>query len=202
MPYLYHHDKIFQKLIQTWNKFSNNLYLAFLFLLSIVFTRKYKLILNILSQSFYPCLYVYTIYGSNIVFSCINVCQVSREMLKTEAVGLIMQGWFWDSDASLPFFSDRHTNAPLMTKLDCTVASPVGRCYCLPENPDKLWLHVAGHCRVVKSVDVAAREGLQPGGGSHPLPYCCHIALYNNQLWFYPVRNAYYSSMDILSRIR
>ena len=23
-----------------------------------------------------------------------------------------------------------------------------------------------------------------------PVPYCCHIALYNNQLWFYPMRNA------------
>ena len=56
------------------------------------------------------------------------------------------------------------------------VASPVGRCYCLPENPGKLWLHVAGHCPAVKSADVVARERLQRGGGSPPsallLSYC------------------------------
>ena len=48
------------------------------------------------------------------------------------------------------------------------VARPVGRRYCLPENPDKLWLHVAGHCPAAKSADVAVREELQRGGGSHP----------------------------------
>ena len=43
-------------------------------------------------------------------------------------------------------------------------------------NPDKLSLHVAGHCPAVKSADVPAREGLQQGKGSHPctllLSYC------------------------------
>ena len=33
------------------------------------------------------------------------------------------------------------------TNLDCMVDSPVGRCYCLPENLDKLWPHVAGYIR-------------------------------------------------------
>ena len=45
----------------------------------------------------------------------------------------------------------------------------MGRCYCLPETPDKLWLHVAGHCPAVKSADVTARQGLQRGEGSHQL---------------------------------
>ena len=62
------------------------------------------------------------------------------------------------------------------------VASPVGLCYCLPENPDKLWLHVAGHCPAVKSADVAAREDCNGAEDLIPLPYCYHIALYNNQL--------------------
>ena len=43
-------------------------------------------------------------------------------------------------------------------------------------NPDKLCLHVSGYCPAVKSADVAAREGLQRGEGSHPctllLSYC------------------------------
>ena len=47
-------------------------------------------------------------------------------------------------------------NALMGTNLDCMVASPVGRCYCLPQNPDKLGLHVAGHCLAVQSANVAA----------------------------------------------
>ena len=58
---------------------------------------------------------------------------------------LIMRGWLEDSDASLPFCPERPTNALWGTNLGCMVASSVGRRYCLPENPDKLWLHVAGH---------------------------------------------------------
>ena len=73
-----------------------------------------------------------------------------------------------DSNASLPFCLDRPKTALWGTNLDCMVASPVGRFYCLPENPNKLWLPVAGHCSVVKSADVAAREGPERGGGSHP----------------------------------
>ena len=59
---------------------------------------------------------------------------------------------------------------------DYMVASRAGRCYFVPENPDKLWLNMVGHCPAVKSADVAAGEGLQWGGGSHPctlpLSYC------------------------------
>ena len=51
------------------------------------------------------------------------------------------------------------------------VASAVGRCYSLPENPDKLRVHVVGHYPAVSSADVATREGLQRGGGSHPFTY-------------------------------
>ena len=86
---------------------------------------------------------------------------------------LIVRGWLGDFDASLPFFPDRPTNAQLGgggANLVFIVAS------CLPENPDILRLNVAGHCPAVKSTDVAAREGLQRGGGSHPctllLSYC------------------------------
>ena len=83
---------------------------------------------------------------------------------------LIVQGWLGGggSDASLSFSPDRPTNALSGTNLACTVVSPMGRCHCLPENPDKPRLHVAGHCSAVKCCDVAAREGLQRGGGSHP----------------------------------
>ena len=57
-----------------------------------------------------------------------------------------------NSDASMPFRTDRPRNSLWGTNLGFMVASPVGRCYRLPENPDKLWLHVAGHCPVVKSL--------------------------------------------------
>ena len=67
-----------------------------------------------------------------------------------------MQGWLGDSVASLPLCPDRPTNGFMGTNLDCMVATPVRRCYCLPDNPDKLLLHVAGHCPAIKSVDVAA----------------------------------------------
>ena len=40
------------------------------------------------------------------------------------------------------------------------VARPVVRYYCLPENLDKVWLHVVWHCPAVKSADVAERERL------------------------------------------
>ena len=49
---------------------------------------------------------------------------------------LIVRGWLVDSDASLPFCPDSPTNALWGTNLDCMVTSPVGRCYCLAENPD------------------------------------------------------------------
>ena len=64
------------------------------------------------------------------------------------------------------------------------------RFYILPDNPDKLCLHVAGYCPAVKSADVAARQGLQRGGGSH---YCTillsHCPLQQSIL-ILPVRNA------------
>ena len=62
-----------------------------------------------------------------------------------------------DSDISLLFCPDHASEALWGTNLGCMVALPVGRCYCLPENPNKLWLHVAGHCPVVKSADCAAK---------------------------------------------
>ena len=66
------------------------------------------------------------------------------------------------------------TNALWGTNLDCMVAS--GTMLFFDRNPDKLWVHVAGHCPAVKSADVAAREGLQRGRGSYPcilqLSYC------------------------------
>ena len=89
---------------------------------------------------------------------------------------LIVRGWLENSDTSLPFCPDHPTNALWGTNLDCMMASPVERCYCLPENPVKLLLHVVEHCPAVKSHDVAAREGLQWGEGSPPctllLSYC------------------------------
>ena len=75
-----------------------------------------------------------------------------------------MRGWLGNSDASLLFCPDRPTNALWGTNLDFIVANPMGGCYCLPENPDKLWLHEARHCPVVKKADVAAREGHHRGG--------------------------------------
>ena len=69
---------------------------------------------------------------------------------------LIVRGRLGDSAASLPCCPDRPTNALWGTHLECMMASPVGRYCSLPETPDKLWLHVAGHCPAVKSADVAA----------------------------------------------
>ena len=57
------------------------------------------------------------------------------------------------------FCPERPTNALLGTNLYCMVASPVGPCYSLPKNPDKLRLHVARHFPAVKSADIAAQEG-------------------------------------------
>ena len=76
------------------------------------------------------------------------------------------------------------------TNLNCMVVSPVGRCYCLPENLDKLWLHVTGHCAVVKSFDVATRERLQRGGGSHSRALLLSHCPPQQSAVFYPVRNA------------
>ena len=90
---------------------------------------------------------------------------------------------------TLPYSSDCPRNALWGTNLDFMVASSVGRCFCLPENPDNLWLNVVSHCPAVKSADVAAREGLQRGVGSYPCTLLLLIAIYNNQLCSYPVRH-------------
>ena len=66
----------------------------------------------------------------------------------------------------------------------------VVRCYCLPENPDKLGQHVVGHCPAAESDYVVAQAGLQQVQDLIPIPYCGHIARNNNQLWFYPVSDA------------
>ena len=59
------------------------------------------------------------------------------------------------------------TNAQLGTNLDCTVASRVVQCCCLPESLDKLWLHEDGHYHAGKSFDAVALTELRQDEGSH-----------------------------------
>ena len=60
------------------------------------------------------------------------------------------------SDVFLRACPVRPTNAQLGTNLDCTVASRVVQCCCLPESLGKLWLHEDGHYRAVKAFDAIA----------------------------------------------
>ena len=61
----------------------------------------------------------------------------------------------------------RPTNAQLGTNLDCTVASRVVQCCCLPESLGKLWLHEDGHYHAGKSFDAVALTELRQDEGSH-----------------------------------
>ena len=61
----------------------------------------------------------------------------------------------------------RPTNAQLGTNLDCTVASPVVQCCCLPESLGKLWLHEDGHYHAGKSFDAVEQTELRQDEGSH-----------------------------------
>ena len=81
-----------------------------------------------------------------------------------------------------------NTNAQLGTNLDCTVASRVVQCCCLPESLGKLWLHEDGNYHAGKSFDAVSLMETRPDEGSHlcilplsPLPHwkatrslCCH----------------------------
>ena len=51
--------------------------------------------------------------------------------------------------------------------LDCTVASRVVQCCCLPESLGKLWLHEDGHYHARKSFDAIALAELRQDEGSH-----------------------------------
>ena len=99
---------------------------------------------------------------------------------------LIVQGWLGGSDGSLSFSPDLPTNALWGTNLTCTVVSPMGRRHCLPENPDKTRLHVAGNCSVENAVTLLHERDCNGEEDLIPVPDCCYIALYNNQLWFIP----------------
>ena len=59
----------------------------------------------------------------------------------------------------------RPTNAQLGTNLDCTVASRVEQCCCLPESLGKLWLHEDGHYHAGKSFDAVALTELRQDEG-------------------------------------
>ena len=50
----------------------------------------------------------------------------------------------------------RPTNAQFGTNLDCTVASRVVQCCCLPESLGNFWLHEDGHYHAGKSFDAIA----------------------------------------------
>ena len=71
------------------------------------------------------------------------------------------------SDVFLRACPVRPTNAQLGTNLDCTVASRVVQCYCLPESLGKLWLHEDGHYHAGKSFDAVALKELRQDEGSH-----------------------------------
>ena len=71
------------------------------------------------------------------------------------------------SDVFLRACPVRPTNAQLGTNLDCTVASRVVQCCCLPESLGKLWLHEDGHYHAGKSFDVVALTELRQDEGSH-----------------------------------
>ena len=60
------------------------------------------------------------------------------------------------SDVFLRACPVRPTKAQLGTNLDCTVASRVVHCCCLPESLGKLWLHEDGHYHAGKSFDAVA----------------------------------------------
>ena len=61
----------------------------------------------------------------------------------------------------------RPTNAQLGTNLDCTVASRVVQCSCLPESLGKLWLHEDRHYHAGKSFDAVALTEQRQDEGSH-----------------------------------
>ena len=67
------------------------------------------------------------------------------------------------SDVFLGACPVRPTNAHLGTNLDCTVASRVVQCCCLPESLGKLWLHEDGHYHAGKSFDAVALTELRTG---------------------------------------
>ena len=71
------------------------------------------------------------------------------------------------SDVFLRACPVRPKNAQLGTNLDCTVASRVVQCCCLPESLGKLWLHEDGHYHAGKSFDAVALTELRQDEGSH-----------------------------------
>ena len=71
------------------------------------------------------------------------------------------------SDVVLRACPVRPTNAQFGTNLDCTVASRVEQCCCLPESLGKLWLHEDGHYHAGKSFDAVALTELRQDEGSH-----------------------------------
>ena len=62
--------------------------------------------------------------------------------------------------------------------------------------------NMARHYRALKSAGVAARERLQLRRIFSPVSYCCRTALYDDQLWFSPVRNAFTDHKNIPNLVR
>ena len=94
------------------------------------------------------------------------------------------------SDVFLRACPVRPTNAQLGTNLDCTVASRVVLCCCLPESLCKLWLYEDGHYHARKSFGAVALTELRQDEGSH----LCILPLlgsreHNNQWRLHTMRN-------------
>ena len=67
------------------------------------------------------------------------------------------------SDVFLRACPGRPTNAQLGTNLNCTVASRVVQCCCLPESLGKLWLHEDGHYHAGKVIFCCCTNGTATG---------------------------------------
>ena len=89
---------------------------------------------------------------------------------------LIVPGWM--GILTLPYPSVQIVPQLLyggQKNLDCMVASPMRRCYCLPEKPEKLWLHMAGHCPAVNQLTLVHHRHCNEMEELITVSHCCLI---------------------------